>query len=91
VRGRQSGGGRANDREVHERVQLAVELREVRGVGVRAARDGRALVDGRVRRRADLELARVVVPDLYRVSRVPLRRRDPLLGLQVFVSLHSLL
>jgi hypothetical protein len=91
VRGRQSGGGRANDREVHERVQLAVELREVRGVGVRAACDSRALVDGRVCRRADLELARVIVPDLDRVSRVPFRRRNSLLGLRVFVSLHSLL
>ena len=75
-RRRQPRRRRPDLRQLRQRVQLALVLRQVRCVGVWAVHRGRALVDRCVRCGADLEARELVVSDLDSIPRAAVARCD---------------
>ena len=63
---------------MQERIELALELREVTGIGVWAANRRRSLVDGREACSTDLEFGELVIRNLHRIARVSITRGDTL-------------
>ena len=67
-------------------VELALVLRKIRGVRVRAVHCGGALVDGREACCTDLEFSELVIVDLDSISRVAVTGSNDLTSLAIILS-----
>jgi hypothetical protein len=85
-RSRKSRRSRSNLREFDQRIQLALELGQISGIGIGTVNCRRALVNGSISSCADLERCEFVVVNVDCIARVAVSSGDTLFGLKTSMS-----